>query len=269
MTTPDEYHRFGKFLERQLNLRTSPIAIKMLQSEADIPDGAIRPQKDWGEHFAQCQAFSMSRRQGASIAMMAEDHWCWAPLIGYGMKDFPEGSPAIPFMIDDEEANRNHQEKFPRLEQGKYTGLVSAPLKTTNFDPDLVLVYSNTAQLRSMLMAIKVKKGFMITSLFDPIDSCVYSVVPVLLTNQYRITLPDPGEYERAMAGEDEIILSVPGDKLADLEQGLKKMESMKLGYRQMAMQMQPDFPRPDLYRQLYDAWGLVVEEDPVPWRRL
>lgn len=269
MTALDELNRFGKFLERQLRLRTSPIAVKLLESEADIPEGAIRPKKDWGAHFAQCQAFSMSRRQGAHIAMMEEDHWCWAPLIGYGMKDFPEGSPAVPFMIEDEEASRNHQREFPRLEQGRYAGLVSAPLRTTNFDPDLVLVYSNTAQLRSMLMAIKVKKGFMITSQFDPIDSCVYSIVPVLLTNQYRITLPDPGEYERAMAGEDEIILSVPGDRMADLVNGLEKMDAMKLGYRQLAMQMQPDFPRPDFYRQLYEAWGLDVEEHPVPWRRL
>jgi len=269
MTPLEEINRFGKLLEERLHLRTSPIAVKLLEGEKDIPEGAIRPKRDWGEHFAQCQAFAMSRRQGASIAMMKEDHWCWGPVIGYGLADFPEGFPPIPFMIEDEEASRKHQENFPRLAKGKYAGLVSAPLKTTNFDPDLVLVYSNPAQLRSMLMAIKVKKGFMITSQFDPIDSCVYSIVPVLLSGQYRITLPDPGEYERAMAGEDEMILSVPMDKMADLVSGLEKIETMRLGYRQLAMQMQPNFPRPDFYRELYKVWGLDVEDDPVPWRRL
>jgi uncharacterized protein (DUF169 family) len=269
MATLDDFNRFGENLERQLNLRSSPLAIKMLEKGDDIPEGAIRPKRDWGEHYAQCQAFAMSRRQGASIAMMKEDNWCWGPLIGYGMEDFPEEYPHFPFMIEDEEASENHRKTFPRLERGKYIGIVSAPLKTANFYPDLILVYSNTAQLRSMLMAIKVKKGHMITSQFDPIDSCIYSIVPVLLTGQYRITLPDPGEYERAMAGEDEIILSVPKNKMEELISGLNKMEEMKLGYRQLAMHCQPDFPRPDFYRDLFRIWGLDIEDNPVPWRRL
>lgn len=261
MTTWKGFNRYGEDLERMLRLRTSPIAIKMLEKEEDIPEGAVRPKRDRGEHLAQCQAFALSRRQGQSIAMLKEDHWCWGPLVGYGMEEFPGEFPTFPFMIEDEEAARDHCRNFPRLERGKYAGLVSAPLKTANFEPDLVLIYSNTAQLRSMLMAVKLKKGALITSLFDPIDSCIYSVVPVLLTGQYRITLPDPGEYERAMAGEDEIILSVPKDRMEELINGLRKFEERNMGYTQFAMQVQPDFPRPEFYTSLFKIWGLDSEE--------
>lgn len=261
MTTLKDLNRYGEDLEKLLHLRTSPIAVKMLEKEEDIPEGAIRPKRDRGDHFAQCQAFAMSRRQGVSIAMLKEDNWCWGPLVGYGLEELPEEFTTFPFMIENEEAARNHCKNFPRLERGKYIGIVSAPLKTANFDPDLVLIYSNTAQLRSMLMAIKIKEGFMITSLFDPIDSCIYSVVPVLLTGQYRITLPDPGEYERAMAGEDEIILSVPTDKMEELISGLHKFEERKMGYTQLAMHVQPNFPRPEFYSRLFKIWGLDTEE--------
>ena len=85
--------------------------------------------------------------------------------------------------------------------------------------------------------------------------------MPVLNTGEYRITIPDPGEYERAMAGEDEIIFSLPKEKLAELMQGLRHFEKRGMGYTQLAMKMRPDFPRPPFYKDLYKMWELDVEE--------
>jgi len=221
----------------------------MLEKEADIPEGAIVPKRDRGYHLAQCQAFAMSRRQKETVAMLKEDHWCWAPLMGYGLVENPHDS-----FVD-------AHTSFQCLEYGKYIGIVSAPLKTANFEPDLVLIYSNTAQLRSMLMVAKFQEKSPIPSEFDPIDSCIFSVVPVLLNGQYRITLPDPGDYERAMAGEDEIIFSVPREKLEGLVSGLRQNEERKSGYTHFYMEMRPDFPRPEFYQKLFEKWGLDVEE--------
>ena len=94
-TTPDQqgenpltplmkFNSYGEDLEKHLMLRTSPIAAKMLESEADIPEGALRPKKDRGYHFAQCQASALSRRDGVTVAMLKEDHWCPAAPLAYG-----------------------------------------------------------------------------------------------------------------------------------------------------------------------------------------
>ena len=253
MTTLRQFNSYGEELERLLLLRTLPIAVKMLEKEEDIPQEAIRPKRDRGYHLAQCQAFAMSRRQGATVAMLKEDNWCWAPLIGYGLVD-----PNVP---EDMVLPKDQVKILPRLEYGKYIGIVSAPLKTASFKPDLVLIYSNTAQLRTILLILKYSGEPLVTSQFDPIDSCVYSTVPVILNGQYRITLPDPGDYERAMAGEDEIIFSVPVAKLEKLVSALKEAEERKLGYTHFAMDMRPDFPRPEFYKKLFRMWGLDVEE--------
>jgi len=253
VTTLSRFNSYGEELERLLLLRTSPLAVKMLEKEEDIPKEAIRPKRDRGYHLAQCQAFAMSRRQRAMIAMLKEDNWCWAPLIGYGLVDsnVPEGM-VLP---------KDQVKILPRLEYGKYIGIVSAPLKTANFKPDLVLIYSNTAQLRTILLILKYSGEPLVTSQFDPIDSCVYSTVPVILNGQYRITLPDPGDYERAMAGEDEIILSVPAAKLEKLVSALREAEERKLGYTHFVRDMRPDFPRPEFYMELFRMWGLDVEK--------
>lgn len=250
MTTQKEYNNYGEELEKTLLLKTSPIAVKMLVTEKDIPEGAIRPKRDRGYHLAQCQAFAMTRRQGMTIAMLKEDHWCWAPLLAYGLVEDPHDS-----FVD-------AHTSFPRFEYGKYIGMLTGPLKSANFEPDMVLVYSNTAQLREMIIVPKFQDNTLVKSEFDPIDSCVYSVVPVITGGQYRITLPDPGEVSRAFAGDDEIIFSIPADNLAGIVEGVKRFAQMKLNAEDWShILLRPDFPRPDFYIDLFRKWGLDVEK--------
>ena len=264
MTTVNEYNGYGVELEKLLLLRMAPIAVKMLEKEEDIPKEAIRPKRDRGYHLAQCQAFALTRRNRETIAMLKEDNWCWAPLIAFGLVETPElfleGNIFYPALVSTLEASKKVSQHRAFFEYGKYIGIISAPLSTASFKPDVMLIYSNTAQLRVMLMAIMYRAGDMVTSEFNPLDSCIYSVVPVIQKGEYRITLPDPGDFQRALAAEHEIILSVPTDRVKELVMGLRHLEEIEHGYLQFSMEMRPDFPRPDFYNMLYEKWGLDVE---------
>jgi len=259
MTEITDYNHYGRELERILLLETSPIAVKFMEKVEDVPKDAVRPKRDRGCHLAQCQAFAMSRRQGLTIAMLKEDHWCWAPLLAYGIVPPESEHPGLKYTVENPEAARNIHEKWPHFEYGKYIGIVTAPLKSATFVPDIVLIYSNTAQMRMMLMAIKYKDGVLVESRFDPIDSCVYSTVPAILNRKYSITLPDPGDYERALARDDEVILSVPSEKLEILIAGLKRFEPSGISHIRFNQEMYPDFPRPDFYKKLFEKWGLEI----------
>jgi uncharacterized protein (DUF169 family) len=251
-----EFHGYGKDLETLMRLRTSPIAVKMLESEADTPEGAMRPKRDRGQHLAQCQAFSISRKQGTTIAMLKEDNWCWGPLMAYGLVD-PHIAEKYPELKDE-------VKKIPLLKLGKYVGIASAPLKTTSFIPDIVLIYSNNAQLNNMLHALSFAGEGMVNSPLYPIASCALSVVPAL-SGQYCVTLPDPGELGRALAGEDEIIFSMPRDKVGLLVAQLKMFEERGFGYRHNAFwETRPDFPRPEFYKKLFRECGLDAEDIPT-----
>jgi len=245
MTTLSGFNQYGEELERLLSLRTSPLAVKMLEKEEDIPAGAVRPNKDRGIHVAQCQAFAMSRRQKETIAMLKEDNWCFAALIAYGLVDKPEDPELQQFV------------SFPTFERGKYVGIVSAPLKTANFEPDVVLIYSNPAQLRSMLLPthFKNEEAHVDCHLFPP--ACAYQIVPVMRSGQFMVTLPDIGDYHRALATEDEIVLSVPRDKMGKMVEGVREFEEGEFSYGHANMYMQHDFPQPEFYQMLFKRWGL------------
>lgn len=265
------FNKLGEELEKLLILRYAPIAIKLLKTEEDIPEGAIRPKRDRGEHLALCQTYAMVRRQRKSIVMLKEDHWCVWPLIGFGLVEFQEGADyydkavTANFIEDPDKAREFFKTSYPRLEAGSNIGMVLAPLDTANFEPDMILVYLKPAQLRSALMSIKYKSGELLKVELDSVDSCVHSTIPLLKDGKYKITVPDPGEYERGLTDEDEMILSVPGDKLEDLVAGLTILSNVGFGYRQLHTEMKTDFPRPQFYDDLFKMWELDTGEI---WKR-
>lgn len=244
MTTVKEFNRYGEELEKILLLRTFPVAVKMLEKEADIPAGAMRPKKDHNYHFAQCQAFALSRRDGTTIAMLKEDHWCPAALMAYGMVPVPEPSGPV----------RSHP--YERFEYGKYIGILTAPLKSATFTPDVVIIYSNTSQLRSLLLSLPFDVIPQVKGRYFP-PSCAHAVVTPMQTGDYWIVLPDPGEYQRALGDEGEMMFAVPAAKLAGLLDGLNKFKDQPFAYRNHNYFMQPDFPRPDFYKKMFKEWGL------------
>ena len=241
-TRLDTIHKYGEDLETCLVLRTSPIAVKMLEKETDIPEGAFRPKKDGGYHLAQCQAFSLSRMEGKTVAMLKEDNWCPTALMAYGIVEKPSSG----FFA----------ESYMSFETGRYTGIVTAPLKSASFMPDVVLIYMNPARLRGTLLPLTFGGGSseVSTQLFLP--SCGHAVVDPMKTGKYVVVLPDPGEYQRALAMEDEMILAVPQNKMDALMAGLKQGGKM-YSHREQHMSLKPDFERPQFYKDMFKSWGL------------
>jgi uncharacterized protein (DUF169 family) len=264
MTSIKTMNTYGSDLLNMMVLRTYPIAIKMLNDEGEIPKGAVRPKIDLGEHYAACQAFGIVRRRGMTLVMFIEDHWCFEPIIAYGLvkppKDFIEGSGSA-FFVKNKEGAKQRTSEIALLPYGKYVGMVLAPLHNANFSPDLTLIYCNASQLRHMLFALMLKNGYRVTSTLDPIWSCVHSVVPSLLTGDCEVTVPDPGDFERAAAGDDEMIFTVPTGRMKEFMDGVYHYEKMGKGYRSFGRELKGDFHQPPFYQEYFKKWGLDAPE--------
>jgi uncharacterized protein (DUF169 family) len=265
MLSVRDFNSFGEEIERRLLLRTSPVAIKLLETEKDIPEGALRPKRDLGFHLGLCQAFAMSRRERKTVAMLKGDHWCYLPVIAFGLAEpsdfFLQGNTFFKFSVGDLKAAGNLAKAFPRLEHGKWVGIVSAPLSAAQFEPDIVVIYCNTNQLRCLLSGVKYRDGYLVKPTLDPSGACFQATVPVLQTGECQVTIPCGGDRAHALAQDDEMIFSIPKSRLEDLMFGLRYFDEAGRGYSRFAPDLRPEYPLSDLYLEAGKMVGLEVRK--------
>jgi uncharacterized protein (DUF169 family) len=71
-----KYNDYCERIEKQIRPNSYSLAIKMLESEEDIPENAKRPINDYGACMSTCQVFSLTRKYGETVAQLFEDMWC-------------------------------------------------------------------------------------------------------------------------------------------------------------------------------------------------
>jgi uncharacterized protein (DUF169 family) len=261
MENMDVLKQHGTKVEKLLRMKTYPIAARILKQEDDIPKGAKRPKKDLGHHLALCQAISMARREGESIALLKEDMWCYLPVIGLGMaappQHFLEGEFLYPRFVRTPEIGHKGVQSFPRLEAERYIGVAVAPLGKVNFVPDLFILYVDSLQLVELLMAKRWMDGGDITATLSGTAACVYTIVPVVKERQFQVTIPCLGDRKRGMATDEEIIFSAPPDQLGQLVVGLSHMKDIGSGLP-LSMAPQIEYTLPDPYIKI----GRMIDMD-------
>jgi len=81
-------------------------------------------------------------------------------------------------------------QSMPRFEFPKYKGVVTAPLETTSFKPDIFLLYGSPAVMPQIMMAKNWLDGKDIETTMTGHAACVYYVVPAIKTGKWRMSIP-------------------------------------------------------------------------------
>ena len=209
-----ELHAGAKTMGEYLRLRSHILAVKMLPTRADAPKGAIWPKETLGKRMDLCQSFCRSRWEDKTMAMTKEDMWCFEPVVGYGLaerpKEFLEGGNRFPDSAMTVEAAKVWAQNYPALPYGRYKGVACGPLHTTEFMPDVVVVYCDPAQLTHIMIAKNAIDGGDVMSPLSGHAACVYAVVPTLLNGTCNVALPCRGDRRTAMTQDNEIIFAMP-----------------------------------------------------------
>jgi uncharacterized protein (DUF169 family) len=259
----------GAEMEQALNLREAPIALKMLYEGDEIPEGFIRPHRDMKKDLAFCQALTVVRHNRKSLAMLKEDNWCIWPMISFQIAPLDASDHELlgdkHFMRDPEASRKYFREEYPMLNTKKNViGYALAPLSDCSFEPDIIMIYCYPGQLRSLLMASKYETGKTAQASLDTCASCVHAAIPVLNGEMpYNVSIPDPGDYERGLCDENYMIFTMRGDRINEVMSGIRTLSGFGFGYRQLTMDMNFNYARPDMYIQMFEKWGLEKGE---PW---
>lgn len=272
MYTVEQMHDLARRLRETVGLPYSPVAVRVYEDESEVPASAIRPWRDQKVHYGYCQAVSLVKTTGVTIALAKEDHWCWKPLMAWGLVDVERNSDVYKTVLRNcgvastDRADYFFQKKFPMMSRNDDRVIVLGPMETADFVPDVILAYcGSNVQIRDLIAGIKRRTGKLVSSEFDYMDSCVFSFMPTHFERDFRITFPDPGETGRACCPENEVILSIPVEQMEMVveECEAKKKHAAGRPLKQDGT-IKPDFPRPQFYNELYEKWGLMTGE--VSW---
>ena len=145
-----DWQDLGKEIRRYLNVETFPVAVKILKDEKDIPGGSRTPLKDLKVKMAHCQAQSICRKYGWTIALTRADLGCAISGHTYGWQT-ANSEGAIDFLTRmnyaaDRTTALKILQSFRTLEQGQCEAVVYSPLERTKIEPDVILIYLNPAQ---------------------------------------------------------------------------------------------------------------------------
>jgi uncharacterized protein (DUF169 family)/Pyruvate/2-oxoacid:ferredoxin oxidoreductase delta subunit len=216
--------------KQTLNLRWSPVAVRLMRPGEDIPEGMMEPSAP----MRYCQSIIAARR-GNCIYMPLRKHAC------------PDGSGILGL------AEMSHKlksgdlyllfKKLPNLEiaqkmistrsefaPGTYTATLVAPLEMANFEPDVVIFTLRPEQAMWMCCAKTYATGdrqVFHTSGYN--STCADLTVQVMKSGEMNVSFGCYGARAASEIDDFEQYVSLPYDQLPILAEALKKLSKKSI----------------------------------------
>jgi len=222
-------------LDAYVRPQTFPVAIRMIRSIDEVPEKAKMPKRDLGVRMPVCQAIALARRYGWLMAMGTEDMLCPLGALTLGFlpaKDkFLDGSFTLPFWVKDQGVRAKISQTLPRLEHGTYRYVLSAPLHRAEFEPQVIVVYGNPAQVSRLIQAAIYGTGEAVSSSSAGGFACGEEVTRTILTNECQVVLTGGGDRAVAQAQDHEASFAMPASRAEAVVEGLERTHRAGMRY--------------------------------------
>ncbi|MFC2046740.1 DUF169 domain-containing protein [Chloroflexota bacterium] len=217
---------FEEAIENYIRPATFPVAIKLLGSEADIPQGVERASQFFGHKINVCQGWALARYNGKAVAMLKDDIACPVVIIALGLAEPPrfwlEGKLYLGWYTEDPAVAAKIASTIPRFPVGEYIGLVTAPVKSCDFEPDMVMVYCNPLQALRLIQAALSQEGDRFPCHLWTRGLCADVLVTAQQTGRCQFGIPCGGDRNYGYTSADEVVFVTPTTRLDEVATGLK-----------------------------------------------
>jgi uncharacterized protein (DUF169 family) len=241
-------------MESLLRLKTRPVAYKKLEKIEElekIPDVMRLNRK-----ASFCQAPALARMGGMTVALTRDNlgERC-ARICGLAATTKKEisweaNAFGTGWFANVEEA-RKQMAAYPLVPPGE--AVVVAPLASGKFDPDVILIYGNPAQMMLLMNGLQFRDYERFQFFFIGEGACADSLAQCYTSNKPALAIPCMGERAFGAVTEDELVMALPPGWMAKAVDGLKALKSRGIGYPIMYLGPLCD-PSPILM-QIYPDW--------------
>ncbi|MEE8397967.1 MAG: DUF169 domain-containing protein [Desulfobacterales bacterium] len=218
-------------LEQVLKLRSYPVAYKRLEDAGELD--SIRKVRRMDRFFLFCQLPGLVRTRGWTMGATAEDNVNSRCARLHGLADATEDSMAAEssslsttWFASPEQAMKQ-QHDYPRIPKGK--AIVLAPLAAGKFDPDVVLIYANPAQLMMVLCGLQKIDYEQFHFTFIGEGACSDSLGKCYVSGKPALALPCFGERRFGEVLDEEMVLALPPGLVETALEGMRRLSAVGL----------------------------------------
>ncbi|MGA2317651.1 MAG: DUF169 domain-containing protein [Thermodesulfobacteriota bacterium] len=220
-----DLQNFEQEIKTYIKPTTLPLAIKLLTSEEQIPEKTRRPQRDFKKRFSVCQAVGMSRRMGWTFALGNEDVSCPLSQVSLGFERelpfFKEGNLCEGMYTNTKEAGRRTEAAVPKFKHGQYKYILIGPVARANYEPDIILIYGDSAQVMRLVHAALYEEGGTLTSNFMGRYDCADYTAGVIDSGKCQVILPCNGDRVFGFVQDFEMAFAIPYTQIDKIINGL------------------------------------------------
>lgn len=210
-------------IDKNVKPSTFPVAVRLAKKGEELNQRFKCPEKDLGHPVAVCQGLNIARTFGWTLVFSSADHACPLASVAAGHiepDEFLEGSVAELYQ-DDPEVARRMEAFYPRHEMGDVDQIWLSALGRCEFDPDLVILYGNPAQILALVHAANYGYGEGITSSSTGRFGCASWIAGVVLADECQYTIPCSGERVFAGTQDHEMSFLIPRSRFQSVTEGL------------------------------------------------
>ncbi len=234
MESSINWEKLIRRMEQLMRLKSFPVAFKMLEKKEMLDDIPFirRPS----EKVSMCQLITQVRNFDWTIGADLEDFMgAMCPSV-IGLTQLPEE----PFMdgtfrsivwTRNREEGKRYENAIPRLPVGKYEAVAMAPMVYNPFEPDIVLIYANPAQMMLLINALQFEEYEVMQFHCVGETSCSDAIARCYLDGKPSMTIPCYGERRYGHAQDEDLVMAIPVDKMEKALRGLEALYRRGIRY--------------------------------------
>jgi uncharacterized protein (DUF169 family) len=230
--TKTDWAVLSREMDCLLRLKASPVAYKRLEKAAELDKIPELVPLDRRASF--CQVPAMVRTIGLTIGATREnfgDRCARINGLAPSTKEqvaWEAESFGHSWFANVEEA-RKQMAAYPLVPPGE--AIVLAPLAAGKFDPDIIMIYGNPAQMMLLMNGLQFKDYERFQFFFIGEGSCADGVAQCYTTGKPALTIPCMGERAFGAVTEDEMVMALPPRMMAKAVEGLQALKERGVSY--------------------------------------
>ena len=209
-----------------MRLKSFPVAFKLFENKKSL--STVPFIRRMNNKSTLCQLTNLVRNFDWTVGADLDDFMSVMCASIIGLTDIPDYMKDGTFRSIVWTKSRADGKKFenaiPRLPAGKYEAVAMAPLVYNPFDPDIVLIYANPAQMMLLINSLQFENYEVMQFYCVGETSCSDAIARCYLNRKPALSIPCYGERRYGHAQDDELVMAIPVEMM---DKALNGMEAL------------------------------------------